>query len=172
MTPVQASTIPLFMRHKDVVVEAVTGSGKTLAFVIPILEKLIRRERKLAKNEIGALVISPTRCALIPICPKSCPDTPRLCKGARNSDTLYLLPLSRFTTVPTPPFAISGRSFRLRCPTGYNSRKPAPIARNLFRLSTGARCAALPINRCRHRHRYAWPSGRVPSWERKKRCQC
>ncbi|OSD08658.1 DEAD-domain-containing protein [Trametes coccinea BRFM310] len=61
MTPVQASTIPLFMKHKDVVVEAVTGSGKTLAFVIPILEKLIRRERKLAKNEVGALVISPTR---------------------------------------------------------------------------------------------------------------
>lgn len=65
MTPVQASTIPLFMRHKDVVVEAVTGSGKTLAFVIPILEKLIRRERKLAKNEIGALVISPTRCVYV-----------------------------------------------------------------------------------------------------------
>ncbi|KAI0082790.1 DEAD-domain-containing protein [Panus rudis PR-1116 ss-1] len=61
MTPVQASTIPLFMQNKDVVVEAVTGSGKTLAFVIPILEKLIRRESKLRKNEIGALVISPTR---------------------------------------------------------------------------------------------------------------
>ena len=44
MTPVQASTIPLFMQNKDVVVEAVTGSGKTLAFVIPILERLIRRE--------------------------------------------------------------------------------------------------------------------------------
>ncbi|TFY67444.1 hypothetical protein EVJ58_g1616 [Rhodofomes roseus] len=51
MTPVQASTIPLFMKHKDVVVEAVTGSGKTLAFVIPVLEKLIRRERKLKENE-------------------------------------------------------------------------------------------------------------------------
>lgn len=61
MTPVQASTIPLFMQHKDVVVEAVTGSGKTLAFVIPILERLIRRESKLRRNEIGALVISPTR---------------------------------------------------------------------------------------------------------------
>jgi ATP-dependent RNA helicase DDX55/SPB4 len=61
MTPVQASTIPLFMKHKDVVVEAVTGSGKTLAFVIPVLEKLVRRENKLGKNEIGALVISPTR---------------------------------------------------------------------------------------------------------------
>ncbi|KIL70035.1 hypothetical protein M378DRAFT_183640 [Amanita muscaria Koide BX008] len=61
MTPVQASTIPLFLKHKDVVVEAVTGSGKTLAFVIPILEKLIRRTTKLRQNEIGALVISPTR---------------------------------------------------------------------------------------------------------------
>jgi len=61
MTPVQASAIPLFMMHKDVVVEAVTGSGKTLAFVIPILERLIRRETKLRRDEIGALVITPTR---------------------------------------------------------------------------------------------------------------
>ncbi|KAG9124356.1 ATP-dependent rRNA helicase spb4 [Ceratobasidium sp. 392] len=61
MTPVQASTIPLFMKHKDVVVEAVTGSGKTLAFVIPIIERLIRRETPLRKNEVGALIISPTR---------------------------------------------------------------------------------------------------------------
>lgn len=64
MTPVQAATIPLFMQNKDVVVEAVTGSGKTLAFVIPILEKLIRRERRLGPNQIGALIISPTRSAL------------------------------------------------------------------------------------------------------------
>lgn len=79
MTPVQASTIPLFMKHKDVVVEvslehckasqiyslaqAVTGSGKTLAFVIPIIERLAHRETPLRKNEIGALIISPTRYA-------------------------------------------------------------------------------------------------------------
>ncbi|KAF9462671.1 DEAD-domain-containing protein [Collybia nuda] len=61
MTPVQASTIPLFMKHKDVVVEAVTGSGKTLAFVIPTIERLIRRESKHRRDEIGALIISPTR---------------------------------------------------------------------------------------------------------------
>ncbi|GAA6031681.1 hypothetical protein JCM8097_001931 [Rhodosporidiobolus ruineniae] len=61
MTPVQASTIPLFMQHKDVVVEAVTGSGKTLSFVIPVLERLVRRERPLGKREIGAIIISPTR---------------------------------------------------------------------------------------------------------------
>ncbi|GAA5932305.1 ATP-dependent RNA helicase SPB4 [Sporobolomyces koalae] len=61
MTPVQASTIPLFMQHKDVVVEAVTGSGKTLAFVIPVLEKLLRRDKAFGKREIGAIIISPTR---------------------------------------------------------------------------------------------------------------
>ncbi len=61
MTPVQASTIPLFMQNKDVVVEAVTGSGKTLSFVIPILERIVRREKIFKRNEIGALVISPTR---------------------------------------------------------------------------------------------------------------
>ncbi|ESK96000.1 atp-dependent rrna helicase spb4 [Moniliophthora roreri MCA 2997] len=61
MTPVQASTIPRFMMHKDVVVEAVTGSGKTLAFVIPVLERLVRRGERLRKNEVGALIISPTR---------------------------------------------------------------------------------------------------------------
>ncbi|KTW25667.1 hypothetical protein T552_03527 [Pneumocystis carinii B80] len=61
MTPVQASTIPLFMKNKDVVVEAVTGSGKTLAFLLPILEKLIRREEPLEEYHIGSLVVSPTR---------------------------------------------------------------------------------------------------------------
>ncbi|KAJ3412685.1 ATP-dependent rRNA helicase spb4 [Chytridiales sp. JEL 0842] len=61
MSPVQSSAIPLFMRNKDVIVEAVTGSGKTLAFVIPVLEKLLRRETPLKKNEIGAIIVSPTR---------------------------------------------------------------------------------------------------------------
>ncbi|KAI4169821.1 MAG: hypothetical protein LQ346_008928, partial [Caloplaca aetnensis] len=61
MTPVQASTIPLFMAHKDVVVEAVTGSGKTLAFLIPIVERLLRLDEPIKKHHVGAIVISPTR---------------------------------------------------------------------------------------------------------------
>ncbi|KAF9110220.1 ATP-dependent rRNA helicase spb4 [Mortierella sp. AM989] len=61
MTPVQSGAIPLFMKNKDVVVEAVTGSGKTLSFLIPILEKIHRRSRKLSPIEVGAIVISPTR---------------------------------------------------------------------------------------------------------------
>ncbi|KAM6051765.1 ATP-dependent RNA helicase DDX55 isoform 2-T2 [Theristicus caerulescens] len=61
MTPVQSATIPLFMNNKDVAAEAVTGSGKTLAFVIPILEILLRREEKLKKTQVGAIIITPTR---------------------------------------------------------------------------------------------------------------
>ena len=61
MTPVQASTIPLFMGNKDVVVEAVTGSGKTLAFLIPIVEKILRLEERVKKHHVTAIVISPTR---------------------------------------------------------------------------------------------------------------
>jgi superfamily II DNA/RNA helicase len=61
MTPVQAATIPLFMGAKDVVVEAVTGSGKTLAFVVPVIERLIRRSPALRPGELGAIIVSPTR---------------------------------------------------------------------------------------------------------------
>uniref|UniRef100_A0ACB8G010 ATP-dependent RNA helicase ddx55 n=2 Tax=Sphaerodactylus townsendi TaxID=933632 RepID=A0ACB8G010_9SAUR len=61
MTPVQSATIPLFMTNKDVAAEAITGSGKTLAFVIPIIEILLRREEKLKKRQVGAIVITPTR---------------------------------------------------------------------------------------------------------------
>uniref|UniRef100_A0A8C8DGR4 ATP-dependent RNA helicase n=1 Tax=Oryzias sinensis TaxID=183150 RepID=A0A8C8DGR4_9TELE len=61
MTPVQAACVPLFVSNKDVAAEAVTGSGKTLAFVIPIIELLLKREEKLKKMQVGALVITPTR---------------------------------------------------------------------------------------------------------------
>jgi ATP-dependent helicase YprA (DUF1998 family) len=64
MTPVQASAIPLFMAHKDVVVEAVTGSGKTLSFLIPVVEKLLRLEEPLKKHHVGAIIISPTRLVI------------------------------------------------------------------------------------------------------------
>lgn len=61
MTPVQASTIPQFMKNKDVVVEAVTGSGKTLAYLIPVLEKLLRLEEQIKRHHVGAIILSPTR---------------------------------------------------------------------------------------------------------------
>lgn len=59
MTPVQAATLPQFLNHKDVAVQAVTGSGKTLAFLIPILE--ILQQKKYQATQIGALILAPTR---------------------------------------------------------------------------------------------------------------
>ncbi|XP_078489121.1 ATP-dependent RNA helicase DDX55-like [Ciona intestinalis] len=61
MTPVQVATIPVFMKNKDVCVEAVTGSGKTLAFVIPMLEMLMQCVGSLKKHQVGAVIVSPTR---------------------------------------------------------------------------------------------------------------
>ena len=62
MTPVQASTIPLFLKNKDVVVEAVTGSGKTLAFLIPLLERLSKvNTADIRLGDVLANIISPTR---------------------------------------------------------------------------------------------------------------
>jgi ATP-dependent RNA helicase DDX55/SPB4 len=61
MTPVQAATIPLFLSHKDVCVQACTGSGKTVAFLVPVFEMLRRRETPLAASQVGAIVIAPTR---------------------------------------------------------------------------------------------------------------
>lgn len=61
MTPVQASTIPLFSQNKDVVVEAVTGSGKTLAYCIPVLEKMCKSLNQVRKHHVFAVIVSPTR---------------------------------------------------------------------------------------------------------------
>jgi ATP-dependent RNA helicase RhlE len=56
-TPVQAAAIPHALEGKDVLATAQTGTGKTLAFLIPIAEKLLRRNTP----AIAALILVPTR---------------------------------------------------------------------------------------------------------------
>ncbi|TKR63110.1 hypothetical protein L596_026985 [Steinernema carpocapsae] len=56
-TPIQRKAIPAIIDGKDVVAMSRTGSGKTAAFVVPMLQKLKRRDAK----GIRALLISPTR---------------------------------------------------------------------------------------------------------------
>jgi ATP-dependent RNA helicase DDX55/SPB4 len=68
MTPVQSVTLPLFLKHKDVCVQACTGSGKTLAFLVPIIEILCRRTVPLTSQQVGAIIISPTRELAAQIC--------------------------------------------------------------------------------------------------------
>ena len=56
-TPVQAATVPQALAGKDVLATAPTGTGKTLAFLIPVIEKLLRKNTP----GIAALVLLPTR---------------------------------------------------------------------------------------------------------------
>ncbi|CAO1599364.1 MAG: hypothetical protein LQ349_004952 [Xanthoria aureola] len=58
-TPIQAKTIPMALLGKDVVGGAVTGSGKTAAFVVPILERLLYRPKKVPTSRVAILM--PTR---------------------------------------------------------------------------------------------------------------
>lgn len=58
-TPIQAKTVPVALLGKDVVGGAQTGSGKTGAFLIPILERLLYRPKKVATTRVAILM--PTR---------------------------------------------------------------------------------------------------------------
>mmetsp|Transcript_39724 Transcript_39724/g.95556 ORF Transcript_39724/g.95556 Transcript_39724/m.95556 type:complete len:824 (-) Transcript_39724:55-2526(-) len=60
MTDIQNACIPHALRGRDILGAARTGSGKTLAFLIPLLEKLFRRQCTPADGP-GAIVLSPTR---------------------------------------------------------------------------------------------------------------
>jgi ATP-dependent RNA helicase RhlE len=56
-TPIQLDAIPPVLAGRDVLACAMTGSGKTAAFLLPILQRLIGRQRGVTR----ALVLAPTR---------------------------------------------------------------------------------------------------------------
>lgn len=58
-TPIQLKTIPIAVAGKDLVGGAETGSGKTAAFLIPILERLLYRPKKVPTTRVAILM--PTR---------------------------------------------------------------------------------------------------------------
>jgi len=58
-TPIQAKTIPVALRGVDIVGGAETGSGKTGAFILPILERLLYRPKKVPTTRV--VVLMPTR---------------------------------------------------------------------------------------------------------------
>src|SRR5580658_7242956 len=61
-TPVQAQAIPEQLLGRDLVITAQTGTGKTLAFLLPLLEKMLKRGATQANQPgVSALILSPTR---------------------------------------------------------------------------------------------------------------
>ena len=56
-TPIQHQAIPTVMQGRDLMGLAQTGTGKTAVFVLPILQRLLRGQRK----SVRALVVAPTR---------------------------------------------------------------------------------------------------------------
>ena len=62
-TPIQALSLPIALKGKDLSGQAQTGTGKTAAFLIACFHHLLTTEPKESskKNPIRALVLAPTR---------------------------------------------------------------------------------------------------------------
>ncbi|KAF3188315.1 nucleolar DEAD-box protein required for synthesis of 60S ribosomal subunit [Orbilia oligospora] len=58
-TAIQSRTIPIALLARDIVGGAVTGSGKTAAYMVPILERLLYRPKKVAQTRV--VILTPTR---------------------------------------------------------------------------------------------------------------
>ncbi len=58
-TAVQADCIPHGLAGKDICASATTGSGKTAAFLLPALERLLFRPRRISATRV--VVVTPTR---------------------------------------------------------------------------------------------------------------
>ncbi|HXU44284.1 MAG TPA: DEAD/DEAH box helicase [Thermoanaerobaculia bacterium] len=57
-TTLQRDSLPPALEGRDVLALAVTGSGKTAAYLLPVLERLLRREEPSAER---ALILAPSR---------------------------------------------------------------------------------------------------------------
>ena len=60
-TPIQAQSIPTLLQGRDLLGIAQTGTGKTAAFALPMLELLMKDNKRPDKNSCRALILSPTR---------------------------------------------------------------------------------------------------------------
>ena len=60
-TPIQISAIPLAMQGKDIVGLAQTGTGKTAAFGLPMIEMLLKEDKRPEHRSTRTLILAPTR---------------------------------------------------------------------------------------------------------------
>ena len=60
-TPIQAEAIPHLLAGRDLLGIAQTGTGKTAAFGLPILQRLFEDKTPVARKNVRALILTPTR---------------------------------------------------------------------------------------------------------------
>ncbi|WP_319413796.1 DEAD/DEAH box helicase [uncultured Cohaesibacter sp.] len=60
-TPIQSQGIPVALKGKDILGIAQTGTGKTASFVLPILDRLARNDKRPTPKATEALILAPTR---------------------------------------------------------------------------------------------------------------
>ena len=60
-TPIQAQAIPLILEGRDVMGGAQTGTGKTAGFTLPLLQRLMAKNKPQGRRAIRALILAPTR---------------------------------------------------------------------------------------------------------------
>ena len=60
-TPIQALTLPLALKGRDVAGQAQTGTGKTAAFLLVIFQRLLQQQEAEPARHPTALVLAPTR---------------------------------------------------------------------------------------------------------------
>ena len=65
-TPVQSASIPIILTGADLLARAQTGTGKTAAFALPMIERLLLRERGALLRERGAKTRAPLGLVLVP----------------------------------------------------------------------------------------------------------
>ncbi|CAI2386644.1 unnamed protein product [Moneuplotes crassus] len=92
-TRIQSQVIPNILENRDLLVNAVTGSGKTASYVLPILEKLHRRDlrtSKVSNTKIGktrVLILQPTR------------ELAAQCSSMLDNMNKFIIPKISYTTI-------------------------------------------------------------------------
>lgn len=60
-TPIQEQAIPAVLDGRDLLAAAQTGTGKTAGFILPILQNLMKSNKRVRGNQVRTLVLTPTR---------------------------------------------------------------------------------------------------------------